>query len=303
VAQLSAPFAPFFSDWLFRNLTQSINNQNNNLAEGLNVDSLHLSILQKADLSAINIELEEKMGYAQEISSMILSVRKKENIRVRQPLQAIRIPVLDNFVRNKIDAVKDIILAETNVKTLEFVDETQARIVKDLKLNFKTLGKKCGKHMKALQVFAADNPQQIISAIETNGVYNFVIEDIEIELNREDVDIIPVDIPGWKVLNDGHITVALDISISEELKQEGIAREFVNRIQNLRKDLGFDVTDKISVKILKHDAFDHALRTNSEYIRAQILAGELILSETVENGHSVEIEDGISTLISLIKLN
>ncbi len=303
VAQLSASFAPFFSEWLFRNLTQEINKENNNLAEGLNVDSLHLSILQKADLSAINLELEEKMGYAQEISSMVLSVRKKENIRVRQPLQAIRIPVLDNVVRNKIEAVKDIILAETNVKVLEFVDETQARIVKDLKLNFKTLGRKCGKHMKALQAFANDNPQEIISAIETNGAYNFVIEGVEIELNREDVDIIPVDIPGWKVLNDGHITVALDISISEELKQEGIAREFVNRIQNLRKDLGFDVTDKISVKILKHDAFDHALRSNSEYIRAQILAGELILSETVENGHSVEIEDGISTLISLIKLN
>jgi isoleucyl-tRNA synthetase len=303
VAQLSAPFAPFFSDWLFRNLTQGINQANNNMARGLNVDSLHLSILLKADLSAINMELEDKMGYAQEISSMILSVRKKENIRVRQPLQAIRIPVLDTSVRNKIDAVKDIILAETNVKTLEFVDETQARIVKDLKLNFKTLGKKCGKHMKALQAFAADNAQELISAIETRGAYNFVIEEVEIELNREDVDIIPVDIPGWKVLNDGHITVALDISISEELKQEGIAREFVNRIQNLRKDLGFDVTDKISVKILKHDAFDHALRSNSEYIRAQILAGELILSETVENGHSVEIEDGISTLISLIKLN
>ena len=145
--------------------------------------------------------------------------------------------------QERIAAVTDIILAETNVKSIEFVDESTAQIVKDLKLNFKTLGKKCGKHMKALQTFAAENAQLIIREIEMNGSYPFQAEGEVIELLHEDVDIIPVDIPGWKVVNDGALTVALDIHISPELHQEGIAREFVNRIQNLRKETGFDVTE------------------------------------------------------------
>jgi len=195
-----------------------------------------------------------------------------------------------------------LILAETNVKELEFVDESQAQIVKNLKLNFKTLGKKCGKHMKAVQAFAADNSEVIIKGIEQNGTYTIHIEGDAIELVHEDVDIIPVDIPGWKVVNDGALTVALDVTLTDELRQEGIAREFVNRIQNLRKDLGFDVVDKISVKIVEHDSFKQAVLSNSEYIRAQILADDLQLVNSLQDGHQVEIEEGVTTQIALAKL-
>ncbi len=303
VAQLASPFAPFFCDWLYRNLIESTTDNSVQPVDRIKYDSVHLSLMTKVDQGKINQELEERMGFAQEISSMVLSIRKKENIRVRQPLQTIRIPVLNPKDQERIAAVTDIILAETNVKSIEFVDESTAQIVKNLKLNFKTLGKKCGKHMKALQTFAAENAQLMIREIELNGSYPFQAEGEVIELLHEDVDIIPVDIPGWKVVNDGALTVALDIHISSELHQEGIAREFVNRIQNLRKETGFDVTDRIIVKIESRDAFNQAILTNSEYIRAQILAEELQIVESVDNGHSVEIEDGLTTQIALAKLN
>lgn len=302
VGQLASPYAPFFSEWLYKNLTDCVRDKAIQNNTPLKNDSVHLSLLTKADEKLIDLELEEQMGFAQEISSMVLSIRKKENIRVRQPLHAIRIPVLNNTDKNRIEAVADLILAETNVKELEFVDESQAQIVKNLKLNFKTLGKKCGKHMKAVQAFAADNSEAIIKGIEQNGTYTIHIEDDAIELVHEDVDIIPVDIPGWKVVNDGALTVALDVTLTDELRQEGIAREFVNRIQNLRKDLGFDVVDKISVKILEHEAFKQAVLSNSEYIRAQILADELELVTSLNDGHQVEIEEGVTTQIALAKL-
>ncbi len=302
VGQLASPYAPFFSEWLYKNLTDCVRDKAIQNNTPLKNDSVHLSLLTKADEKLIDLELEEQMGFAQEISSMVLSIRKKENIRVRQPLHAIRIPVLNNTDKNRIEAVADLILAETNVKELEFVDESQAQIVKNLKLNFKTLGKKCGKHMKAVQAFAADNSEAIIKGIEQNGTYTIHIEGDSIELVHEDVDIIPVDIPGWKVVNDGALTVALDVTLTDELRQEGIAREFVNRIQNLRKDLGFDVVDKISVKILEHEAFKKAVLSNSEYIRAQILADELELVTSLNDGHQVEIEEGVTTQIALAKL-
>ena len=301
VSQLASPFAPFFCDWLYRNLIDSTVDSMASKGNRLKYDSVHLSFMTKVDESKINLELEERMGFAQEISSMVLSIRKKENIRVRQPLQTIRIPVLNPKDEERISAVTEIILAETNVKDLEFVDESTAKIVKDLKLNFKTLGKKCGKHMKALQSFASENAELIIREIERNGRFEFQTGEESIELIHEDVDIIPVDIPGWKVVNDGALTVALDINITPELRQEGVAREFVNRIQNLRKDNGFDVVDRIIVKIESRDAFNQALVTNSEYIRAQILADELLIVESVDNGHLVEIEDGITTQIALAK--
>jgi isoleucyl-tRNA synthetase len=302
VAQLSSPFAPFFSEWLYKNLTDSARAKAVQEGSPLKHDSVHLSYITKADEKVIDLVLEEQMAFAQEISSMVLSIRKKENIRVRQPLHAIRIPILNEKDKTRIEAVSALILAETNVKVLEFVDESQAQIVKNLKLNFKTLGKKCGKHMKAVQAFAAEHPQDIIKGVEQNGTYTLTIEGESIELVKEDVEIIPVDIPGWKVVNDGVLTVALDVTISEELRQEGIAREFVNRIQNLRKDLGFDVVDKISVKIQEHAQFNQAVRGNSEYIRAQILADELELVSSLTNGHTVEIEEGLTTQITLTKL-
>jgi isoleucyl-tRNA synthetase len=185
---------------------------------------------------------------------------------------------------------------------LEFVDESQAQIVKQLKLNFKTLGRKCGKHMKDLQAFAAANDKEIINSIESKGSYVYNTTDGEIELIEEDVEIIPVDIPGWKVANMGALTVALDVTLTPELKKEGIAREFVNRIQNLRKDSGFEVTDKISVKILANEALNDAINSNSEYIRAQVLAGSLEIDQNLTEGHNVEIEDGLTSLIQIQKM-
>ncbi|MFN5295913.1 MAG: isoleucine--tRNA ligase [Flavobacteriales bacterium] len=302
VAQLASPFAPFFCDWLYRNLTESARLAATN-SSGELAESVHLSFMVTANASLIDEELESRMDFAQKISSMVLSIRKKENLRVRQPLRAIRIPVLHARDQERIDSVKEIILAETNVKQLELVDESQARIVKNLKLNFKTLGKKCGKHMKAVQAFALSNGEEIIRAIETDGTYTMHLEGEAIELIAEDVEIIPVDIPGWKVANDGALTVALDITLDDELRNEGVAREIVNRIQNLRKEAGFEVTDRINVKILSSNAIQEAVASNSEYIRTQILADALELTETLIDGYEVEIEEGKPTKIALFKLN
>lgn len=291
VSQLMSPFAPFFADWLFRNLNQNKDN------------SVHLALYPKVNEAALNAELEAQMEMAQRISSMILSIRKKENIRVRQPLAAIQIPILNPEMKNRIEAVADLIAAEVNVKKIEFVDESQVQIVKQLKLNFKTLGRKCGKNMKELQAFANENGKAIIDRIESAELFNYTASDgTIINLVPEDVEIIPVDIPGWKVANMGALTVALDVTLTDDLKKEGIAREFVNRIQNLRKESGFEVTDKISVKILANQALNDAITSNSEYIRAQVLAGSVEITDNLENGQTVEIEDGASTMIQIQKM-
>ena len=295
VAQLSSPIAPFFCERLFKDLNDVTGKQN--------TESVHLSLFPQADESAIDKPLEERMEMAQKISSMILSIRKKENIRVRQPLNKIQIPVLDDAFRKKIEAVKDLILSEVNVKEMEFVDESKTQIVKNLKLNFKTLGKKCGKHMKSVQAFANENAQEIISSIEKNNRYEIVIENETIELLPEDVEIIPVDIPGWKVTNSGALTVALDITITEKLKEEGIAREIVNRIQNLRKEKNFEVTDRIEVRMKNHPKIKSAVLNNLDYIRAEILANTFeIVDEINGNGVEIEIEDKIKTMIEIDRI-
>lgn len=292
VAQLMSPIAPFFSDWLYQNLT--LNNQ-----------SVHLTTLVKFNKAHQDKNLEERMEMAQKISSMILSIRKKENLKVRQPLQRIQIPILDKEFQQKIEAVKDLILNEVNVKQIEFVDESKTQIVKNLKLNFKTLGKKCGKHMKAVQAFAQSHQQEIISSIEKTNQYTLNIENEAIVLETEDVEIIPVDIPGWKVANSGAITVALDVSVSEELRNEGLAREVVNRIQNLRKDRGFEVTDKILVKIQEKTELNNAIKNNLGYICSETLTSDLQLVKelNVATAVTIEVDDLISTLISIEKLN
>ncbi len=295
LSQLMSPIAPFFSDWLYQNL---------NDVSG-NVNSVHLTQYPKVNLSVIDLNLEKRMEMAQKISSMILSIRKKENLRVRQPLQKIRIPVLGNEFKAHIESVKDIILAEVNVKQLEFVTEEEAHIVKNLKLNFKTLGKKCGKHMKTVQAYANDNGALIISEIEKNGQFKINVEGEEIILEGEDVEIIPVDIPGWKVANSGQLTVALDVTLTESLKEEGLARELVNRIQNMRKDSGLDVTDKILVKIQQNAALDTAIQNNLNYICAETLTGDLqvVQNLSLATASSVEVDELVSTLISIEKLN
>ena len=295
LSQLMSPIAPFFADWLYQNL--------NDISGDVN--SVHLTNYPKVNLSIIDISLEKRMEMAQKISSMILSIRKKENLRVRQPLQKIRIPILDNEFRQHIQAVKEIILAEVNVKELEFVTEEEAHIVKNLKLNFKTLGKKCGKHMKTVQAYANDNGDLIIAGIEKTGQFKMNLEGEEILLELEDVEIIPVDIPGWKVANSGQITVALDVTLSDSLKEEGLARELVNRIQNLRKDSGLDLTDKILVKIQQNDALDNAIQNNLNYICAETLTGDLqvVKNLSAATANSVEVDELVSTLISIEKLN
>ncbi len=293
LSQLMSPIAPFFADWLYQNLND-VNGE---------INSVHLTNYPKVNLSIIDGSLEKRMEMAQKISSMILSIRKKENLRVRQPLQKIRIPILDTEFRTHVEAVKDIILAEVNVKELEFVTEEEAHIVKNLKLNFKTLGKKCGKHMKTVQAYANDHGDLIIAGIEKTGQFKMNVEGEEILLELEDVEIIPVDIPGWKVANSGQITVALDITLSDSLKEEGLARELVNRIQNLRKDSGLDVTDKILVKIQQNDALDTAIKNNLNYICAETLTGDLQVLKVVENAITIEVDELVSTLISIEKFN
>ncbi|HEY0030827.1 MAG TPA: isoleucine--tRNA ligase [Bacteroidia bacterium] len=296
IAQLSAPIAPFFMDRLFTDL--------NSITKRDKAESIHLSDFPVSDTFLIDKGLEERMELAQKISSMVLSIRKKENIRVRQPLNRIQIPVLDDSYKAKIEAVKGLILSEVNVKSLELVDESHTQIVKNMKLNFKTLGKKCGKHMKTVQAFANDNAQAIISGIEKNGTFEMKFESDTIVLDTEDVEIIPVDIPGWKVANSGQLTVALDVTITEELREEGLARELVNRIQNLRKDSNLEVTDRIDVKIQRNSAINAAINNNLDYICAEILASSLELVDTVEaaKGSEVELDEEIKTFITITKL-
>ena len=295
ISKLMSPIAPFFADWLYQNL--------NDGSSGVN--SVHLSSFPKTDTACVDLNLEARMEMAQKISSMVLSVRKKENLKVRQPLQKIQIPVLDTEFKQRVESVKDIILAEVNVKELELVTEEQVQIVKNLKLNFKTLGKKCGKHMKTVQAFAQDHASEIIASIEKTGLYKLNVEGDEIVLEMEDVEIIPVDIPGWKVANSGQITVALDVTLTETLKQEGLARELVNRIQNMRKDSGFDVTDKILVRIQQNEVLDSAIKNNLSYICAETLTGDLQVVQNLSNATAttVEVDELVSTLICIEKLN
>ncbi len=296
IAQLSAPIAPFFTDRLFNDL---------NAVTGKDkASSVHLSLFPQVDEKLIDKSLEERMELAQKISSMILSIRKKENIKVRQPLNKIQIPVLDENFQKQVSAVQDLILAEVNVKEIEFVDESKTQIVKNLKLNFKTLGKKCGRHMKAVQSHAQKHENDIIHAIEKSGKYEIKVEDDVIVLENEDVEIIPVDIPGWKVANNGPVTVALDVTLTEPLKQEGMARELVNRIQNIRKDKGFEVTDKINVEIAHHDKLDAAIKNNLTYICSETLTKNLNIVEKITSQQAlpVEVDENVSTVISVEKI-
>jgi isoleucyl-tRNA synthetase len=305
VAQLMSPVAPFFAEWMYQNLTEPIREKAIRNKTPLRWESIHLTELVKLEKSNQDKALEERMELAQKISSMVLSIRKKENLKVRQPLQRIQIPVLDNETKNKIEAVQDLILSEVNVKQMELVDESHTQIVKNMKLNFKTLGKKYGANMKAIQSYAAENSAKIISDVEHSGKSVFNLNGSEIVLETEDVEIIPVDIPGWKVVNSGAITVALDINVSDELKDEGLAREVVNRIQNLRKDRGFDVTDRILVKIQQNSGLDNAIKNNLSYICSETLTSDLQLVQTIASNTAttIEVDDLITTLISIEKLN
>ena len=297
ITRLAAPIAPFYMDHLFKDL--------NRVTRKIDVQSVHLSDFPVFNPEMIDKNLESRMEMAKTITSLILSIRKKENLKVRQPLTRVQIPVVDNSIKAQIQQVEDLILLEVNVKKLEFIDEQNSAIIKHLKLNFKTLGKKCGDLMKVLQKNAIERPDIIIRAIETAGHYTFSAEGREpILVLPEDVEIIPVDVPGWKVANLGGITVALDVSITELLRQEGLARELVNRIQNFRKEIGLDLTDRILVKIASHKGLDSAIINNLDYICSETLAKSLNIVEKTDPTQSrlVIVDEEIQTNIFIEKI-
>jgi isoleucyl-tRNA synthetase len=292
ISKLGAPIAPFFMDKLYRDLTLATQSEK--------FDSVHLAEFPKYVGNFVDKLLESKMQKAQTISSLVLSLRKKEMIKVRQPLQKIMIPVLDEGFRAEIEAVSDLIKAEVNVKEIVLLDDASGILVKQIKPNFKALGPRFGKDMgliaKEIQGFSADQ----INQLDKEGSINIVISENSITLSIEEVEISSQDIQGWLVANSNGITVALDITISEELKQEGIARELVNRIQNIRKDSGFEVTDKVKVHLQKNAALENAVKANEAYIKSETLTETLIFEENLEKGTEIEFDE-IKTRITITK--
>jgi isoleucyl-tRNA synthetase len=282
VTKLMSPFAPFFSDWMFKSLKLNTT-----------VSSVHLSDLPKAEEQAIDKELEKTMQLAQDLSSMVLGLRKKQNIRVRQPLKRIMVPVLDEAFRKRLKHIEGLILSEVNVKELEYLEADNEILVKGIKPNFKALGPKIGSNMKTLMAAVNNMNQDQIREMELNGKINLNLGSTEFELMLNDVEIVSQDIPGWLVNSYNGLTVALDIVIDEELKKEGIAREFVNRLQNVRKDSGLEVTDRIKVEVKANDTILSALVDYKTYICSEILADELIASEQMTEAVEIDIEGEI----------
>lgn len=292
VAKLSAPIAPFYMDQLFTDL---------NKVTGKETDqSVHISDFPSYDENMINTDLEERMALAQKVSSMVLGLRRKEKLKVRQPLAKIMVPILNPKFKEQLAAVENIILTETNVKEIEYLTDTTGVIKKKIKPNFKTLGPKYGKLMKLVAGAVAQMTQDNIGQLEQDGTYMLNVADQELAITPDDVEITSEDIPGWTVSTEGQVTVALDIKITDDLRHEGIAREFVNRIQNIRKDSNFEVTDKINVKIEKHDELNEALEKHNDFICGQTLANSLTLVNTTSGNNIREIEiDDIKTKINI----
>jgi len=289
ISKLSAPVAPFFMDKLYRDLTASTKSEE--------FASVHLAEFPKFVENFVNKTLESKMQKAQTISSLVLSLRKKEMIKVRQPLQKVMIPVLDEKQRAEIEAISDLVKAEVNVKEIILLDDDSGILVKQIKPNFKALGPRFGKDMglisKEIQGFSADQ----INQLDKQGTLDIVIAGNNVTLSLEDVEITSQDIEGWLVANSNGITVALDITITEELKNEGIARELVNRIQNIRKDSGFEVTDKIKVQIKRSGLLEEAILKNEDYIKSETLTDSLVFVDALENGTEIEFDDIKTTII------
>ncbi len=283
VAKLASPIAPFFMDQLYRDLTTAVSKEN--------IESVHLADFPIYQKELVDVSLERKMQKAQAISSMVLSLRKKEMIKVRQPLQRIMIPVLDAQDRADIEAVANLIVAEVNVKEIELIDDASGILVKNIKPNFKVLGPKFGKDMRLITVEVKKLDQKDINKIEKDGKIAIEINGENIILSLDEVEISSQDIEGWLVANQGNLTVALDVTISENLRKEGIARELVNRIQNLRKESGLEVTDKIKLSIKKDGIVDDAILINEEYIKNETLTNELVLIDEIKNGTKIAFDD------------
>jgi isoleucyl-tRNA synthetase len=283
VAELSAPIAPFFMDRLYKDLTEG------SVVAGQ--ESVHLAQFPKADTAQINKDLERKMQKAQTITSLVLSIRQKEKIKVRQPLQKVMIPVLDAAQKAEIEAVADLIKSEVNVKEISLLDDASGILVKRIKPNYKTLGPKYGKDMKAISKAVAGLGQEDIQKIEQEGKIVLELENKNVILQLQDVEISSQDIEGWLVASSGTTTVALDITINDELRKEGIARELVNRIQNLRKESGFEVTDRIDIKLLKNETVEKAVKSNLQYIKSETLTADLQFEEILEEGTAIAFDE------------
>ena len=293
VAKLMAPIAPFYADRLYMDLI-SVTGRDN-------VVSVHLANFPVADESLINTELEARMQMAQDVTSMVLALRRKVNIKVRQPLQCIMIPVVDEDQKRHIEAVKDLIMSEVNVKEVRFVEGASGVLVKKVKCDFKKLGPKFGKQMKAVAAAVSEMSQEAIAELEKNGKYTFQLDGGEAVVEATDVEIFSEDIPGWLVANEGKLTVALEVTVTEELKREGIARELVNRIQNIRKSSGFEITDKINIVLSKNPDTDGAVNEYNTYICNQVLANSLTLADEVADGIELNFDD-FSLYVKVTKL-
>ena len=270
VARLMAPIAPFYADRLYRDLTGGTG------ADG----SVHLAKFPVADAALIDSELEKRMELAQEVTSMVLSLRKKEHIIVRQPLQCLSIPAIDATQKARIEAVQQLILDEVNVKELKFVDG--GMLEKTVKCNFRVMGKKFGKLMKGVANAVGAMSQDDIARLEAEGHIDLSVDGTTVTVERADVDIVSEDIPGWVVANEGNLTVALDVTLTDELRNEGMAREIVKRIQAHRKESGFEITDHILVKIQNHPEIAAALSAYGDYVSGQVLADSIELVDGVE---------------------
>ncbi|MGB8489430.1 MAG: isoleucine--tRNA ligase [Bacteroidales bacterium] len=293
ISMLAAPVAPFYMDRLFTDL--------NGITGRYKEESVHLTLFPGFDEKLIDRDLEERMDIAQKVSSMILGLRRKVSIKVRQPLAKIMVPAEKSF-RDKFEAVKDLILAEVNVKDVEYIDDTSSILIKRIKPDFKSLGPRYGKLMKDISKAITSLTQEDIAAFERTGFHEIAVDGQQIGLTLADVEIISEDIPGWQVANDGKLTVALDVTVTDELRFEGIAREFVNRIQNIRKESGFDVTDKITVLIEDHDLISEAVKRHASYIRSQTLATRVEVVKDVPGSNVREVDiDDVTVKISVTR--
>ena len=292
VAKLMSPIAPFYADKLYMDLITATGRDN--------VVSVHLAKFPEYNEEIIDKELEVRMQMAQDVTSMVLALRRKVNIKVRQPLQCIMIPVVDKEQRAHIEAVKALIMSEVNVKDIKFVDGAAGVLVKKVKCDFKKMGPKFGKQMKAVAAAVAEMSQEAITELEKHGSYTLQLDGVDVVVEAADVEIFSEDIPGWLVANEGKLTVALDVTVTEELRREGIARELVNRIQNIRKSSGLEITDKIKITLSKNQQTDDAVNEYKDYICNQVLGTSLTLTDEVENGTELNFDD-FSLYVSVVK--
>ena len=288
VARLMAPIAPFYADRLYRDLTSVT-------GKGA-AESVHLAKYPECDEQCVDKELEYRMKLAQQISSMVLALRKKEQIIVRQPLQKIAIPTTDEVMIKRIEAVKQLILSEVNVKELIFVDGGGI-LVKKIKCNFRTLGKKFGKLMKSVNVAVTEMSQSMIAQLEANGAITLSVEGADAVIELADVEIYSEDVPGWTVANEGALTVALDVEVTEELRREGIAREIIKKIQAMRKERGLEITDRISVVVSKNATSDAAVAMFSEHIANQVLADSIEVADNIDNGDTLDLDGVVINIV------